>query len=264
MFRLSSHQLTLHLTLSRLNSKLHSHGQSRLISFSCSPKSSPQPPSLGMATSTYTPFSNSHSIRILTLSPSPDRSTPLIGTLSEQDLDSGTSDTYEAISYVWGNPSRQAEISCNGLPLRITQSIHDALARVRHPDRPRRLWADQICINQDDLAERSQQVELMNLVYKNAEQVLVWLGEDDEGVAERAFGLIRYLHGVFGDEEANRLFQKACSEDLPQESAETWTPLTTLTQLPWVCSPSLFYSPLSPSPSPSPSLSHSLILTASK
>lgn len=206
---------------------------------------------------TYTPFSNSHSIRILTLSPSADGSAPLIGTLSEQDLDSGTSDTYEAISYVWGNPSRQAEISCNGLTLRVTQSIHDALARVRLPDRPRRLWADQICINQDDLAERSQQVELMNLVYKNAEQVLVWLGDDEEGVAERALGLIRYLHGVFGDEEANKQFQKACSEDLPRESAETWTPLTTLTQLPWVRS--LNHVSLLTSPLLSPSLNHTLL-----
>ena len=187
-----------------------------------------------MATCTYTPFSNSHSIRILTLSPSPDRSAPLVGTLSEQDLDSGTSDTYEAISYVWGNPSRRAEITCNGLPLRITQSIHDALVRVRLADRPRRLWADQICINQDDLAERSQQVELMNLVYKNAEQVLVWLGGDEEQIAEKALGLIRYLHGVFEDEEATRAFQKACSEDLPKESEETWAPLAALTQLPWV------------------------------
>lgn len=188
-----------------------------------------------MAASTYKQFSNSRSIRILTLSPSADRSGPLIGTLSEQDLDFSNSDTYEAISYVWGNPSRTAQITCNGVPLRITQSIHDALARVRHTDKPRRLWADQICINQDDLAERSQQVELMNLVYKNAEQVLVWLGDDEGGVAEKALGLIRYLHGIFEDEEANRAFQKACSEDLPRESEETWAPLAALTQLPWVC-----------------------------
>ncbi|KAF7870193.1 uncharacterized protein EAF02_009383 [Botrytis sinoallii] len=39
-------------------------------------------------------------------------------------------------------------------------------------------WIDAICINQDDLDERSQQVLLMGSIYKNASRVTVWLGEE--------------------------------------------------------------------------------------
>lgn len=39
------------------------------------------------------------------------------------------------------------------------------------------LWIDAICINQDDLDERSQQVRLMKNIYSTAGRVLVWLGE---------------------------------------------------------------------------------------
>ena len=36
---------------------------------------------------------------------------------------------------------------------------------------------DAICINQDDLAEREQQVRLMPGIYHKANRVLVWLGD---------------------------------------------------------------------------------------
>ncbi len=49
----------------------------------------------------------------------------------------------------------------------------------------RYLWVDQICINQQDLGERSSQVRYMNYVYQQAATVCVWLGEsgDDHDVA---------------------------------------------------------------------------------
>ncbi|TQS31435.1 hypothetical protein Golomagni_08281, partial [Golovinomyces magnicellulatus] len=138
------------------------------------------------STFTYKPFSKPRSIRILTLQPSEDPTSPLVGTLSEENLDVGPSESYEAISYVWGNPSRTASIACHDATLTLTQSIHDALVRVRLTDKPRRLWADQICINQNDVRERSQQVEFMNVVYQNAHKVLVWLGADEQEVAQAA------------------------------------------------------------------------------
>lgn len=42
------------------------------------------------------------------------------------------------------------------------------------------LWADALCINQNDLAERSSQVKLMSEIYRAASRTLVWLGEKDE------------------------------------------------------------------------------------
>jgi len=43
---------------------------------------------------------------------------------------------------------------------------------------PRRLWIDQLCIDQDNPKEVGSQVQLMGDIYKAARRVVVWLGED--------------------------------------------------------------------------------------
>src|SRR5688572_11919674 len=112
----------------------------------------------------YEPLLDEDQIRILTLHPSTDPDAPLTGELGVESLDL-TTDHYDAISYVWGDPTRThglqiptASISPPHLVnLPLTRSVHDALHRLRLPNQPRRLWADQVCINQDDVAERSRQ-----------------------------------------------------------------------------------------------------------
>lgn len=44
---------------------------------------------------------------------------------------------------------------------------------------------DALCINQDDVEERAQQVQMMRRIYESAEQTLVWLGSeaDDSALA---------------------------------------------------------------------------------
>ncbi|RYP12375.1 hypothetical protein DL765_007363 [Monosporascus sp. GIB2] len=94
---------------------------------------------------------------------------------------------YEAISYVWGDPTKSEQILCDGRILAITVSLATALRRVRLPGRRRLLWADGVCINQDDFEERQHQVPLMAAIYSQAEQVICWLGEDKGGCAKRTF-----------------------------------------------------------------------------
>lgn len=181
----------------------------------------------------YTPFNNNYSIRILTLEPGTGDD-PLVGHLGVENLNS--SPHYEAISYCWGTGGRTSEILCHGKPLTLTKSIEDALRRMRLAISPRRLWADQICINQDDIAERSQQVSLMNAIYKGAKHVLVWLGPDEQGVAQKAKTMIYYLQGVFNNEEMHREFWRVHSEELLSQDREPWMPLSSLTKQPWVSS----------------------------
>jgi hypothetical protein len=45
------------------------------------------------------------------------------------------------------------------------------------------LWIDQICINQGDDVEESDQVSKMRLVYQNAQQVRLWLGRSSPAVS---------------------------------------------------------------------------------
>jgi len=67
--------------------------------------------------------------------------------------------TYEAISYVWGSEVKPHTlvVTCDNNPatyLYITENLYEALMTIRRVDRPRRLWADSICIDQGNLEER--------------------------------------------------------------------------------------------------------------
>jgi hypothetical protein len=164
---------------------------------------------------------------------------PLEGDLEIVNIDSpgnyeDSSGDYEALSYVWGQPGRRDDIICAGKRLELTTSLHDALRRLRQPDRSRRLWADQICINQGDKTERRQQVQFMNRIYKNASHVLVWLGPDGQAMAEPAFKLVRELYEIFEDEEKHEKFRIDHTDHLKERSKDPWIPLTHVTHLPWV------------------------------
>jgi hypothetical protein len=58
----------------------------------------------------------------------------------------------------------------------IRSNLCWALRFLRDPANVRVLWADALCINQDDLEERNQQVSLMGFIFGRAQTVLVWLG----------------------------------------------------------------------------------------
>jgi hypothetical protein len=59
----------------------------------------------------------------------------------------------------------------------VGKNCHDALRYLRLGHEDRLLWLDAICINQDNLIERAQQVRIMNDVYSRALNVVVFLGE---------------------------------------------------------------------------------------
>lgn len=113
-------------------------------------------------------------IRLCTLQPAAE-GRPLSCSLTVVSLDSKPK--YETLSYVWGNPSLSNEIRANGSVINITKNLHTALSHLRHPDAPRVIWADGICINQLDLDERSCQVRMMDDIYRKAKGVQIWLGE---------------------------------------------------------------------------------------
>ncbi|KAI4918631.1 hypothetical protein J4E90_003018 [Alternaria incomplexa] len=93
---------------------------------------------------------------------------------------------YETISYCWGAPRDPSTIELNGHLTPVPASSEAAVRRMRLSDRPRVLWIDAICIDQSSMTERSAQVALMATVYSTAKHNLVYLGEDDDDMAERA------------------------------------------------------------------------------
>ena len=83
---------------------------------------------------------------------------------------------YDALSYVWGDPKSRRPVFINGQLSSLAVNLHDALQHVRNENSPTTLWIDAICINQDDLNERSQQIRIMKSIFEGAESVIAWIG----------------------------------------------------------------------------------------
>lgn len=125
--------------------------------------------------------------RILTLYPG-EANESLHCAIETVSLEDTSRDEYEALSYCWGDTTDQKFInlkstsSTTGLEhgsrrLRVHRSLYSALLHLRPSSGPpRKLWADAICINQADYAERAQQVTTMPLIYQHAKRVVIWLG----------------------------------------------------------------------------------------
>ena len=101
-------------------------------------------------------------------------------TLHAVSCRTGTPVWYTALSYVWGNPALVRPMTCNSKPFATTENLDLALRHMRRLDVAVLLWVDQICINQDDLHEKNQQVAIMGTIYQRAWTTLAWLGEDGD------------------------------------------------------------------------------------
>ncbi|RWA12343.1 hypothetical protein EKO27_g2758 [Xylaria grammica] len=88
---------------------------------------------------------------------------------------------FDALSYVWGDPSANGgSMICNGQKIDITLNLWAALCQIWRQWPKKRVWVDAICINQNDIPERNQQVTMMGEIYSRARCVVVWLGESTE------------------------------------------------------------------------------------
>jgi hypothetical protein len=110
-------------------------------------------------------------IRLLHLQPQ--TTSHLTATLSVKDL---ASVTYICVSYVWGDPSITKAIEVDGEEMQITTNLFDFLHHIRGSEDIVVLWADAICINQNDMEEKSHQVGMMGDIYSGCSLVHVWLG----------------------------------------------------------------------------------------
>lgn len=89
---------------------------------------------------------------------------------------------FETVSYTWGAPPRVSSFSVNGSAgvVGLTLNLAQALPHLIRNSETGYLWIDQICINQNDPAEKGQQVSIMDKIYKAAIRVLIWLGPEDQ------------------------------------------------------------------------------------
>lgn len=143
----------------------------------------------------YSPLSEPRQIRLPKLHPGASPEDPRLSVdLVTVTIDAAPS--FIALSYAWGDPSPQAEIRCCGLAARIGLSLCSALRQLRPAVTKAKLliWADALCINQGDTAERNAQVRMMGDIYARAGNTFIWLGEEDDNVARGMECLQRFLN----------------------------------------------------------------------
>ncbi|KAF2624859.1 heterokaryon incompatibility, partial [Macroventuria anomochaeta] len=96
---------------------------------------------------------------------------------------------YAALSYVWGKELCTHQALLNSRHVTIGSNLDRALRHLREIAGERvsqerlLLWVDALCIRRNDVAERNQQVQLMDIdalqnIYSSAGDVIVWLGPE--------------------------------------------------------------------------------------
>jgi hypothetical protein len=85
---------------------------------------------------------------------------------------------YCALSYTWGAEGGCDTIRLDDRRFSLTKNLFQALCHLAPRVRSLGflLWVDAICINQEDIEERSQQVVLMREIYQQARVIKIWLG----------------------------------------------------------------------------------------
>ncbi|KAH9207768.1 heterokaryon incompatibility protein-domain-containing protein, partial [Leptodontidium sp. 2 PMI_412] len=126
--------------------------------------------------SLYSPLASENEIRLLCLLSGVGED-PIECTLQHANLEHNPN--YEALSYVWGSPTSSESIEISGKEYFIRENLSSALQHLRHPQNARLFWIDALCINQEEVSERNDQVHQMGRIYRSAVKVIVWLGPSD-------------------------------------------------------------------------------------
>jgi hypothetical protein len=143
------------------------------------------PPSVHLSTSTeiysYLPLQEGE-IRLLELFPSNEFADQILCHLHHIPIDDLP--VYNALSYAWGTDSTsRLPIFIDGKSLMAMPNLEAFLRQHREDEVGSTnsiLWIDAICINQDDLAERRQQIGMMCRLYSRCSRLIVWLGVSDD------------------------------------------------------------------------------------
>ncbi|KAF2664373.1 HET-domain-containing protein [Microthyrium microscopicum] len=90
---------------------------------------------------------------------------------------------YETLSYCWGTTANRTPVQIDGSTLYITKNLRRALFHLRHETQSRLMWVDAICINQNDLPERAEQITIMRDLYRSSTQTVIWIHQGNEELA---------------------------------------------------------------------------------
>jgi Heterokaryon incompatibility protein (HET) len=134
-------------------------------------------------------------IRLLLVFPG-EETDPIICDLHEVNLRDAVE--FIALSYQWGPPDPSESVFFkNGGKTNVGMNLYHALIHLRSRTKEQYLWVDALCINQNDVKEKSHQIRLMGSIYGNAFTIISWLGieADKSDLAMDALESYYQFHG---------------------------------------------------------------------
>ncbi|KFH46603.1 Heterokaryon incompatibility protein-like protein [Hapsidospora chrysogenum ATCC 11550] len=143
---------------------------------------------------------------------------------------------YRALSYAWGPPEDGNDAATyaesEAMSVIIDDEFHDvmpnlfdAIVQMRESYPASYFWIDALCINQTDLHERELHVAIMDRIYHNADEVIIWLGRDTSNSSD-VFDLVQRVADL--DETFFHSFGYTASPEelvtygLPDTSTAVW------------------------------------------
>ncbi|EXM04410.1 heterokaryon incompatibility protein-domain-containing protein [Fusarium oxysporum II5] len=155
--------------------------------------------------------------------------------------------SFKALSYCWGpeDPKYPIEIfhesKCekrlHGRKLSISENLNRALKQLRSEIEEVVIWADQICINQNDDDEKTSQVMLMRDIYQKASSTVIWLGPAADNSAEALNLIPKLLQARERDEQegiqTNLLATGGERRGLPAPHSQVWYDLFAVLKRDW-------------------------------
>lgn len=114
---------------------------------------------------------------------------------------------YAAISYTWGPPSPTKIIYINDRALEVRHNCWAALLQAWRQRWALRCWIDAVCVNQDDLVEKAQQVSMMGDIYSYAQLTAASIASDQEAA--------QLLHEIAVSPSLSELYLRASPTSRP-------------------------------------------------
>ncbi|KAG4412142.1 hypothetical protein IFR04_014736 [Cadophora malorum] len=113
----------------------------------------------------------------------------------------GRCPSYTAVSYAWGKTPTTSLLIIGRQRYEVSINVEQVLRQLQHKENDTYVWVDQICINQQDDAEKSDQVQQMRFIYSEAEMVIAWLGPTANGSDMLLKHIERMGEAIWADSE---------------------------------------------------------------
>ena len=165
--------------------------------------------------------------------------------IPEPESAGGMAFDYTALSYTWEDITVQVTVvdeDNNEYTIEITENL---LKAIQHVDRalykywaPRtEIWADQLCIDQTNIADKERQIPIMVDIYRNARTVIIWLGEENED-SDLAMQTIDDLFEIYTERQDQAWNPEAMlpllgCDDSRATLVKRWTAVRKLCQRKW-------------------------------